>query len=233
MTPARGGAHTRSPAALRKAPINWHPCFRVTSWPARPEAVFEQVTAPEDLQDALTVLAAGAPAPIAPARAASGPGAGWVMLPFLRFGPSRFSDGKRYGVLYAGRRQATAIAETTFHYARFLAASHEPATLLGVQMLRCSVTGRMVDIRRAQASRPELYDPDPTRYGPAQQWADGLHRAGQAGIVYDSVRHRGGMSVAVFDPRCVTRCTVAGLLAYEWDGTAIVRALRMREVWRS
>ncbi len=195
--------------------------------------MFEQVTDPKDLADVLAVLAAGAAARVDPARAAIGPGAGWVMLPFVRLGASRFSDGQRYGVFYAGRPQATAIAETTFHYARFLAASHEPATLLGVQMLRCAVAGSMVDLRGAQANRPELYDPDPDHYGPAQQWADGLHRGGQVGIVYDSVRHRGGTCVAVFDPHCVTRCRVAGLLAYEWDGTTIVRALRMREVWRS
>jgi hypothetical protein len=190
------------------------------------------VTDPADLADVLAVLAAGAPVIIDPARAATGPGAGWVMLPFLRLGPSRFTDGTRYGVFYAGRPQATAIAETTYHYARFLADSSEPATLLGVQMLRCSVRGVLVDIRGAQKSRPDLYDPDPANYGPAQRWADAHHRQGHEGIVYDSVRYRGGGCVAVFDPRCVTRCRLTGFFAYEWDGAAIVRAHRMREAWR-
>ena len=194
--------------------------------------MFEQVAHPDDLADVLEVLASGAPAGFAPACTAVGAGAGWVMLPFLRPGPSRFSDGRRYGVFYAGRREATAIAETTFHYARFLAASHEAATLLGVQLLRCWVAGPMVDIRGRQAASPELYDPDPGRYGPAQRWADGLQRAGRAGIVYDSVRHPAGECVAVFDPRCVTHCAVSSHLAYEWNGTAIVAAHRMREVWR-
>lgn len=194
--------------------------------------MFEQVAHPDDLADVLEVLASGAPAGFDPARAAVGPGAGWVMLPFLRPRPSRFSDGHRYGVFYAGRREATAIAESTFHYARFLAASHEAATLLGVQLLRCWVTGRMVDIRGRRAAAPELYDPDPEQYGPAQRWAAGLQRAGRAGVVYDSVRHPAGECVAVFDPRCVTRCAVSSHLAYEWDGGAIVAAHRMREVWR-
>jgi hypothetical protein len=180
----------------------------------------------------LAVLASGAPAEAAPARVVTGPGAGWIMLPFLRPGPSRFSSGERYGVFYAGRRQATAIAETTFHYARFLTASHEAATLLGVQLLRCDVAGRMADIRGRQAAHPELYDPDPTQYGPAQQWGDRQQRAGRPGVVYDSVRDPGGECVAVFDPRCVTHCTVAAQLAYEWDGSAIVAAHRMREIWR-
>jgi hypothetical protein len=233
MSPSRRRAvrHVTAAGPVTAA-IRWNACFRVTSWKARPEAVFEAVTDPADLEDVLAVLAAGAPARLDPAKAAVGPGAGWVMLPFLRFGPSRFSDGKRYGVFYAGRAQATAIAETTYHYARFLVASHEPPTLLGVQMLRCSVKGAMVDIRGAQITRPELYDPDPAHYGPAQHWADGLHRAGQEGIVYDSVRQHGGSCVAVFAPRCVTKCRRVGLLMYEWDGAAIVRAHRLREVWR-
>jgi RES domain-containing protein len=233
MSPTRRAAvrHASTGAPVTAA-VRWKACFRVTSWQARPEAVFEAVTDPADLEDVLAVLAAGAPARVDPAKAATGPGAGWVMLPFLRFGPTRFSDGNRYGVFYAGRVQATAIAETTYHYARFLAASHEPPTFLGVQMLRCSVKGTMVDIRGAQVARPDLYDPDPANYGPAQHWADGLHRAGQDGIVYDSVRHRGGSCVAVFDPRCVTGCRRVGSLVYEWDGTAIVRAHRLREVWR-
>ena len=89
--------------------------------------MFEQVAHPDDLADVLEVLASGAPAGFDPARAAVGPGAGWVMLPFLRPRPSRFSDGHRYGVFYAGRREATAIAESTFHYARFLAAPRPPS----------------------------------------------------------------------------------------------------------
>lgn len=195
--------------------------------------MFEQVTDPKDLADVLEVLASGAPIRFNPARAATGPGAGWVMLPFLRLGPSRFSDGRRYGVFYAARRQATAIAETGFHYGRFLAASREPATLLGVRMLRCWVVGAMVDIRGQRSTNPELHNPDPAHYGPAQQWADGLHRADRAGVVYDSVRDPAGVCVAVFDPRCVTRCGVESQLSYEWDGAAIVAAHQMREVWRA
>jgi hypothetical protein len=154
------------------------------------------------------------------------------MRPFVRATNSRFSNGQRYGIFHAGRRLATTIAETSFHYARFLAVSREQATLLGVQLLRCWVVGPMVDIRGQRDAHPDLYDPEPAHYGPAQRWADGHHRDGRSGVVYDSVRDPGGECVAVLDPRCVTRCTVAGALAYEWDGTAIVAAHRMREIWR-
>jgi hypothetical protein len=135
-------------------------------------------------------------------------------------------------VVIAGRPQATAIAETSYHYARFLAGSKEGPTLLGVQMLRCVVRGNMIDIRGGQKAWPSLYDPDPANYSPAQQWADGVERNGQDGIVYDSVRNSGGSCVAVIKPRCVSGCRLTGYFAYEWDGTAIVRAHRMREAWR-
>jgi hypothetical protein len=185
-----------------------------------------------DLADVLDVLAHGAPASVDPATAAIGPGAGWVMPPFLRHGESRFSDGRRYGVFYAGRARDTAFHETMFHYARFLAASREPPTLLGVQLLRCRVHATMVDIRGAREARPDLYDPDPARYGPAQSWAASHRAEGREGVVYDSVRHPGGECVAVFVPRCVTRCAVAGHFAYDWDGSRIVRVVAMRDVLR-
>lgn len=216
----------------RATELSWSRAHRVTSWRARPEAFFETVADPADLADVLAVLAHGAPAVIDPATAAAGPGAGWVMLPFLRHGESRFSDGRSYGVFYAGGARETAFRETMFHYARFLAASAEPPTLLGVQLLRCRIRATMVDIRGQQARRPELYDPDPALYGPAQRWAAALQGAGRHGIVYDSVRHAGGECVAVFTPRSVSRCVVAGYFAYDWDGSSIVRVVAMRDVLR-
>ena len=178
------------------------------------------------------MLGYGAPASVDPATAAVGPGAGWVMLPFLRHAESRFSDGHRYGVFYAGHARDTAFHETMFHYARFLAASAEPPTLLGVQLLRCRARATVIDIRGQQSARPDLYDPDPSRYGPAQSWAASHQAAGRHGIVYDSVRHAGGHCVAVFVPRCVSHCEVDGHFAYDWDGSRIVRVVAMHDVLR-
>src|ERR1700734_2587703 len=50
----------------------------------------------------------------------SGPHADVAMYPFIHPTPSRFSDGTRYGVLYAGDALQTAIAERRFHDMRSL-----------------------------------------------------------------------------------------------------------------
>ena len=72
---------------------------------------------------------------VPPEERVTGPGASWVMSAFTHIGrPSRFSSGS-FGVYYAARALQTSIAETVFHFGRFLAATREP---LG----RCSKCGR-------------------------------------------------------------------------------------------
>lgn len=186
----------------------------------RPDAVFAGVVDEGDLADVLAIRDAGLPPmPLGPL--ADEPGAAWILLPFLRVSPygSRFSDGS-YGVYYAAHSDATAIAETRFHYARFLAATSQPAALLGLYEIHADLDGRLADLRGLR--RPELYEPEPARYGPAQRWAAEQRAAGAAGVVYDSVRDPGGSCVAVFRPAILRRARVHRALAYEWDGGGIV-----------
>lgn len=150
-----------------------------------------------------------------------GEGAGWVMAAFLQGGAARFND-QSFGAFYAARQEATAIAETQFHYARFLMAAREEYALIGVRVLLADIASRAVDIRGRARTLPELYDPDPSHYARSQQWAAVQRATGADGIVYDSVRREGGECVALFRPRLVTRCREGDRLVYEWDGKSIV-----------
>ena len=64
-----------------------------------------------------------------------GPGSGPIMAAFthVNVDGSRFSDG-RWGVFYAARERATAIAETRYHHARFLAATQQGAMHLPMRL---------------------------------------------------------------------------------------------------
>jgi hypothetical protein len=64
-----------------------------------------------------------------------GPGSGPIMAAFthVNLAGSRFSDG-RYGVFYAARDRATAVAETRHHHARFLAATATPPMHLPMRL---------------------------------------------------------------------------------------------------
>ncbi|HET7623538.1 MAG TPA: RES family NAD+ phosphorylase [Gemmatimonadaceae bacterium] len=191
-----------------------------------PEELFEGIASAEEAGELLGVVAAGQPARFEPEDIAVGEGAGWVMAAFLQGGAARFND-VSFGAFYAAREEATAIAETHFHYARFLAAAREEYALIGVRLLLADVAARATDIRGSESALPELYDPDPSRYARSQQWAAAQRAMGADGIVYDSVRRKGGECIAIFRPRLIERCRVGDRLAYEWNGRAIAATYQL------
>lgn len=149
-----------------------------------------------------------------------GPGCGHVMAPFAYLSPSRFSDGS-FGVYYAAFDEDTAIREVAFHRGLFMSRTAEPPSVLEEQVLVASLSGDLVDIRGQQASRPDLYAPDPLAYGPAQAFGVGLRGAGETGLTFSSVRNPGGECAGIFRPRAVSRCRQVRPLRYVWDGHGI------------
>ncbi|MEO7244543.1 MAG: RES family NAD+ phosphorylase [Rubrivivax sp.] len=144
-----------------------------------------------------------------------GPGSGPIMAAFTHVNPlgSRFSDG-RHGVFYAAQRRATAVAETAFHHASFLAATREPAMHLPMRLYHVAVDARLHDLR---VDHDPEHDPDD--YGAARALGARLQDAGSAGVVYRSVRDTGGQCVGLFRPRGASACVHAAILLYAWDGT--------------
>lgn len=151
----------------------------------------------------------------------SGPGSTPVMAAFthLKPGGDRFTDGS-FGAFYASRTIETAIAETSYHRSRFLAATNEPAQEIDMRVYAADLEAELHDIRAGKASHPELYDPE--AYVASQKFARALRDAGSNGIVYCSVRQRGGECVAVFRPRLLSNCRQERHLCYVWDGQSIV-----------
>ena len=214
------------PAPAKGAPITatrveWSGAVRIVSARRAPEELFEGIANPDEARDLLAVVAAGRPARFDPADVAVGEGAGWVLSAFLQGGAGRFND-QSFGAFYAAREESTALAETRYHYGRFLAAAREGYALLGVRVLHADLAARPMDIRRRAGSFPELYDPDPDHYAPSQRWAARCRSEGADGVVYDSVRRSGGECVALFRPRLVSHCRVGDRLVYEWDGHSVV-----------
>ena len=201
--------------------MEWSPAVRIVSARRAPEAAFEGIASADEARELLEVVAAGQPARFDPSDVAPGEGVGWILSAFLRGGAARFND-ENFGAFYAAREESTALAETQFHYARFLAAAREGYTLLGVRVLHAHLAAEAVDIRGGAALFPDLYDPDPDHYAPAQRWAAERRAGGADGVVYDSVRRSGGECIAVFRPRLITRCCPGDRVAYEWDGRSFI-----------
>ena len=159
-----------------------------------------------------------------------GPGAGYVMAPFVypspdgtRFGPPALTA-ESFGVYYAARDEATAIAEVKHHRVAFLEATRAPAQDLDFEVLKALVKGaHFYDLRGRQREFPNVYSP--TNYSASQKLGVELRRRDADGIAYDSVRREGGQCVAVFRPRCVGPARPVKNLIFRWDGEAITAVL--------
>ena len=146
-----------------------------------------------------------------------GPGSGPIMAAFTHVNVlgSRFSSGA-YGVFYAARERATAVAETRHHHGRFLAATRQRPMHLPMRLYRVAIDARLHDLRPAGSVEPAVYDPDD--YAASQVLGARLHAAGSAGLAYRSVRHARGQCVGLFRPRGAGPCLHAAYLLYAWDG---------------
>lgn len=218
--------------------LQWKPAWRIIPSRFPPIQLFERVADPADL-DAVIALESltnprlrdevGEIQLVPPDERVSGPGSSVVMAAFTHLNPegSRFSDGS-YGVFYAAKQLATAIAETRHHRERFMRATKQAGQQLDMRVYLVDVVGRMHDLRGQQATNPGVYDRD--SYAASQALARALRDQGSSGIAYDSVRHPGGQCVAVFRPRLLSSCRQERHLCYVWDGQAITNVYEKREL---
>jgi hypothetical protein len=148
------------------------------------------------------------------------------MAAFAHLNPdgTRFSDG-RFGVLYLSATAATAIRETIFHREEFLRRTREPAIQLQMRCYLTAVDRFLHDIRGGFAA---LHDP--VDYSSSQRVGGVLRTANSDGIVYDSVRHRGGECAALFWPDCVAPFVQSTHYAYIWDGSSITNVVELTEI---
>jgi hypothetical protein len=146
-----------------------------------------------------------------------GPGSGPIMAAFTHVNTlgSRFSDGS-YGMFYAARDRATAIAETRYHHGRFLAATRQPPMHLPMRLYHVQIDGRLHDLRPPGTVPAAVYDPDD--YGTSRKLGLGLRARGSSGVVYRSVRLARGQCAGLFRPGPASRCLHAAILLYAWDG---------------
>jgi hypothetical protein len=218
--------------------LAWRPAWRVV--PTRYPAInlFDRVADPADFE-ALYALEAltndrlrdevGHIQLVPPDERRYGPGSGPIMAAFTHLNPagSRFSDGS-YGVFYCGRDKLTAIHETRYHQARFLAATAERPMRLAMRLYSVSARGEAVDLIDACRNDPALIDPD--RYAAAQAVGRTLREAGAAGCVYPSVRHPGGECLAAFKTTLLRDCLHSAYLDYQWDGEKISAVFEMNQL---
>lgn len=217
--------------------IRWTHAYRIVPSRFPPTGLFDRIADPADLDAVFAIEAmtnprlreeAGSLRLVPKARRISGPGATPVMAAFTHLNPegSRFSDGS-WGVFYAAHNVITAVEETVYHRECFLAATSEPACDIEMRCYRTSIDCKLHDIRNGWA---EMHNPD--SYHASIRLARQLRENGSDGIVYDSVRHRGGECLAAFYPDVVAPCVQAQHMIYRWDGKRIAQVLEVSELKR-
>ncbi|WP_211109853.1 RES family NAD+ phosphorylase [Azospirillum oleiclasticum] len=146
------------------------------------------------------------------------PCASVVMASFLHAAPdgTRFTSGQ-LGGWYAGLTLKTAIAEVAHHLRREALFRRRTEMRLQYRAYSARLLGAYTDLRGLRDTRPELYDP--ASYTASQAFGEAVRAAGGDGILYDSLRHRGGTNAVALRPRHVT----AVVQAAHYDITAPVR----------
>lgn len=155
---------------------------------------------------------------VPPAERLFGAGSGPIMAAFTHVNPqgSRFSNGG-FGMFYAARDRATAIAETRYHHGRFLAHTQQPPQHLPMRVYQVAIDARLHDLRPAGAVPEAVHDADD--YAVARALGHKLRAAGSMGVAFRSVRRAGGQNVGLFRPRAASRCVHAAVLLYAWSGS--------------
>lgn len=119
-----------------------------------------------------------------------------VMAAFLHAAPGggRF-NGPELGAWYAAASQMTAIAEVGHHLRREALARG----LEGMQRVYRTYSSRLEgSYRDIRGQEPELHVSD--SYTAGQGFGEGLRATGEDGVLYDSVRHRGGSNTCAYRP---------------------------------
>ncbi|TBY57040.1 RES domain-containing protein [Rhizobium leguminosarum bv. viciae] len=128
------------------------------------------------------------------------PNSSIVMAAFLHVAPGgmRF-NGPDLGAWYAADDLRTAAAEVGHHLRREAVARGVVTMARTYRSYAATLFGDYLDIRGEQTLRSDVYDG--TSYAASQVLGEEVRSSGGAGILYDSVRLKGGVAIVAHRPR--------------------------------
>jgi len=219
------------PKAIPVVQVEWKGAVRIIRSAFPPIDLFEDIADPADWPLLISaeqktnprIMATIGNLDLVPTdRRVGGNGASYLMAPFTHVStdrPSRFTDGT-YGVLYAGHAFETALFETIYHHARFMARTAEaPGWTSLFREIILSVSADLHDLRGDYEARNQILSLD--SYTASQGLGKVLKAEGANGVVYPSARHPGGECVGLFFPDCASDPVQGRHLGYHWDGDRV------------
>jgi RES domain len=226
---ARTAAAAPDAASIPLRQVDWQPSLRLIASRYPTVGLYDAIADPADLEVVFAIESLTNPRIrdelgqvqlVPPEERIAGPGSTPIMAAFTHLNPegSRFSDGS-FGVYYAAQHLDTAIAEVSHHRALFLARTAEPAIDIDLRLIATALSAPLHDLRALREKQPAVYDPQ--HYGVSQPLGIALRTAGSWGVLYHSVRHRGGQCAGVFRPKALQPAREAAHIALHWDGQRI------------
>jgi RES domain-containing protein len=150
------------------------------------------------------------------------PHAAFINAAFAYFRPRELNrfNGPGRGAWYAALKTETCLAEVIFHISRELARVNDYNATVDYAEMFAAFAGDFVDLRDANPP-PLCLSPDTSiGYSAGNILADAVRTAGVNGIVYPSVRHKGGTCIVGLWPHAVQSVAQGQVLRVEWRGTA-------------
>jgi hypothetical protein len=217
---------------VARIPVNrttWTPSYRLIASRYPTVGLYDGIADPADLEVVFAIEALTNPRIrnelgqlqlVPPDERLSGAGSTPIMAAFTHLNPegSRFSDGS-YGVYYAAQDLDTAVAEVSHHRALFLARTAEAAIDIDLRLVTAPLDAPLHDLRQLRGSARAIYDPGD--YVAGQALGRRLREGGSWGVLYHSVRRRGGLCAGLFRPRALKPAKEAAHIALHWDGRRI------------
>lgn len=212
--------------AVRR-PVCWARTWRVIRSIHPPIDLFEDIADPRDWEALAAVEAKtktrirfeiGDLGKVPAHRRVSGPGATYVMAPFVHCSPmrpGRFTDGS-YGIYYAGDREEVALAETIHHHGNFMrATAEEPGWTSDFRALIGRVDRELDDVGAVPGAL------DPHDYTISQTEGRALRATGSDGLLWPSVRMPGGACIGIFWPDVIPIPLQGPHYSYHWNGERV------------
>lgn len=155
------------------------------------------------------------------------PNASIVMAAFLHVAPGgmRF-NGPELGAWYASADLRTSAAEVGHHLRREAVARRVDTMSRVYRTYIATLLGDYLDIRGQQATRRDVYASE--RYDAPQKLGEDVRASGGAGLLYDSLRHQGGINVVAYRPRNIIDVTQTD--HFEITVSATSRVMEVRKL---
>ncbi|MCO4317584.1 RES family NAD+ phosphorylase [Phyllobacterium sp. 21LDTY02-6] len=210
-----------------RSPVRWPGTYRIIRSIYPPVDLFEDIADPRDWEALVAVEAKTNPrlrfevgdlGKVPANRRVSGTGASLVMAPFVHCStarPGRFSDGS-YGIYYAGESEEVAVAETIHHHQKFMRSTDQPPGWTSdFRVLVGSIDRALDDVNAV----PGVLDPHD--YAASHIEGRELRAAGSDGLLWNSVRMRGGRCIGIFWPDVIPIPVQGRHYCYHWNGTRV------------